>query len=162
MPTKIYWLEQFPNGARLGIMARPRGNDWLESEILHLKQQQVKVLVSLLEPHEVKELALRKEESYCTQHNITYINFPIKDRSIPENNLGTTSFMNTLVAEIDAGHAVCIHCRMGIGRSSLIAGGVMLLKGHPFKGLWDKISAARGLKVPDTSEQEKWLEGRSK
>lgn len=162
MPTKIYWLEQFPNGARLGIMARPRGNDWLESEILHLKQQQVKVLVSLLEPHEVKELELRKEESYCTQHDITYINFPIKDRGIPENSLGTTSFMKTLVGEIDAGHTVCIHCRMGIGRSSLIAGGVMLLKGHPFKGLLDKISAARGLKVPDTSEQEKWLEERSK
>ncbi|WP_089900105.1 protein-tyrosine phosphatase family protein [Chitinophaga arvensicola] len=155
-------MEQFPNGGRLGIMARPRGNDWLESEILHLKQQGVKVLVSLLETHEVKELELRKEESYCTQHGVAYINFPIKDRGIPENSLGTTAFLQSLAAEIDAGHAVCIHCRMGIGRSSLIAGGVLLLKGHPFKGLLDKISRLRDLKVPDTTEQEQWLQEKSR
>ncbi|MFX1706796.1 protein-tyrosine phosphatase family protein [Chitinophaga sp. CC14] len=157
MQTKIYWLEQFSNGARLGIMARPRGNDWLESEIVYLKRQQVKVLVSLLEAHEIRELELKKEESYCVQHEITYVNFPVRDRGIPDSSLKTNSFITTLAAEIDAGHSVCIHCRMGIGRSSIIAGSILLLKGHSFKGLLEKIGAVRGLKVPDTIEQEQWL-----
>lgn len=25
----IYWIKQLENGGRLGMMTRPRGNDWL-------------------------------------------------------------------------------------------------------------------------------------
>jgi len=42
-------------------MARPRGNEWLEDEILSLKRQDVQVIVSLLERNEVYELGLEKE-----------------------------------------------------------------------------------------------------
>jgi hypothetical protein len=48
MPTKIYWIRTFPSGARLGIMARPRGNEWLEDEIRDLKKQNAAVLVSIV------------------------------------------------------------------------------------------------------------------
>ena len=58
MRTKIYWLHTFENAAKIGIMARPRGNDWLEDEIIHLKNQNVNVLVSLLERSEIEELNL--------------------------------------------------------------------------------------------------------
>lgn len=40
MPVKIYWLHNFENGSKLGIMARPRGNEWLEGEIISLKRQE--------------------------------------------------------------------------------------------------------------------------
>ena len=32
MPVKIHWLHEFSNFAKIGIMARPRGADWLEDE----------------------------------------------------------------------------------------------------------------------------------
>lgn len=67
MPVKIYWIHQFENNARVGIMARPRGNEWLKDEITSLQKQKVSVLVSLLEMEEVIELGLREEESLCAE-----------------------------------------------------------------------------------------------
>ena len=55
MAIKIYWLHEFSNLARLGIMARPRGEDWLEDEIIGLRRQDVQVMVSLLEQDEIAE-----------------------------------------------------------------------------------------------------------
>lgn len=34
MAAKIYWIHTFNNLTRLGIMARPRGGDWLDDEII--------------------------------------------------------------------------------------------------------------------------------
>ena len=41
MPSRVYWIATFENGARLGIMARPRGEEWLEEEIDALARQRV-------------------------------------------------------------------------------------------------------------------------
>jgi hypothetical protein len=65
MAIKIYWLHEFSTSARLGIMARPRGNDWLEEEILSLRKQNVQVIVSLLEKEEITELGLRNKPIYA-------------------------------------------------------------------------------------------------
>ncbi len=48
MPTKIYWIQSFENNARIGIMPRPRGGDWLEDEINNFKRQNITLLVALL------------------------------------------------------------------------------------------------------------------
>ena len=61
MYTKIYWILDFANGAKLGIMPRPRGDDWLEEEITKFKKQNIGLLVSLLEQHEMNELGLRNQ-----------------------------------------------------------------------------------------------------
>jgi hypothetical protein len=65
MFTKVYWIEKFENGAALGIMPRPRGNDWLEDEIKVLAQKGVGTVVSLLEKDEIQELGLREEGRIC-------------------------------------------------------------------------------------------------
>lgn len=161
MYTKIYWLYQFASGARLGIMARPRGNDWLHDEISNLQKQNVKCLVSLLEQQEVTELGLRNEASLCQQYDISFINFPIVDRSIPENNNKVDALINQLNEKINKGESVVVHCRMGIGRSSIIAACVLLQEGFKAEDLIQRISTARGLKVPDTEAQVQWLKNRA-
>ena len=160
MLTKIYWLHQYDNSAKLGIMARPRGNDWLDEEITNIKKQGVELLVSLLEPNEVLELGLRQEQQLCSKHNITYINFPIVDRGIPKRNDDTDTLINHLLNKINTGSTTVIHCRMGIGRSSIIAGALLLKTGQNAKDIFAHISKIRGLTVPDTDEQTKWLEYR--
>ena len=65
MPTNIHWIHKFDNSARIGIMARPRGDDWLEDEIKHLKASRVDVLISLLERDEIYDLKLDNEEQFC-------------------------------------------------------------------------------------------------
>ena len=138
-------------------MARPRGDNWLEDEINHLKNNEVGVLVSLLERDEIYDLKLDNEEYICTTKNITYINFPIPDRDIPKQNGDTDKLIGTLTKKIDEGQSVVIHCRMGIGRSSIIAASVLLKYKHKAKDIIENISSIRGLKVPDTDKQLSWL-----
>ena len=156
MASKIYWLHEFA-GAKLGIMARPRGGDWLEDEIANLKKQNVGLLVSLLEASEVYELELQNEEEICKEHNIEFINFSIRDRSIPTDKVKTNLLVQLLENRIEKKQAIVIHCRMGIGRSSIIAGCVLLKTGQKAIDILNHISKVRGLKVPDTDEQIKWL-----
>jgi protein-tyrosine phosphatase len=157
MRTKIYWIETFESSAKIGIMARPRGGDWLEDEIRNLENSKVGVLVSLLEQDEIYELELDNEEKYCLSNKIEFINFPIKDRSIPKNNEKVENLIELLTLRIKSGSSVMIHCRMGIGRSTIIAAAVLLNFDRTTKDIIDKIGEVRGLKVPDTEEQLKWL-----
>lgn len=140
-------------------MPRPRGEDWLEDEIIHFKRQEVTILVSLLEQEEIQELGLQEEGALCALHGIKFIHFPIKDRSVPSY---ADELIQMLSDKINAGAAVVIHCRMGIGRSSIIAGSVLLLNGHKVDEILNNISAVRSLKVPDTDEQIAWLRNRDK
>lgn len=162
MYTKIYWIHQFGNGSKLGIMPRPRGDDWLEGEIINLKKQNIGVWISLLESHETNELGLRKQSYLCSKHNLAFINFPIVDRGVPEKSYKIDQFINQLVQHIQQGSLVVIHCRMGIGRSSIIAGSVLLHYGFKTEQILQKIASSRGLKVPDTEQQVQWLKKREK
>ena len=60
MRTNIYWLHRYESNARLGIMARPRGGEWLDDEIAALKKQEVGLLVCLLEANEIFDLKLNE------------------------------------------------------------------------------------------------------
>jgi protein-tyrosine phosphatase len=162
MAIKIYWLHEFSNSARLGIMARPRGQDWLEGEIVGLKLQDVQVMVSLLEQDEIAELGLGKQADLCSKYDIEYINFPIPDRSAPRKNKNFRNFIGRLEERIDAGNSIVVHCRMGIGRSSIIAGCLLLKAGYKTNELIQHISRVRGLHVPDTEKQIAWLKRQEK
>jgi protein-tyrosine phosphatase len=160
--TKIYWVHDFANGAKLGIMPRPRGGDWLEEEIIKFKKQNIGTWVSLLEQHEINELGLRDQQTLSSKHELEYINFPIVDRSIPEKGSKIDALIETLYQKTKTGNSVVIHCRMGIGRSSIIAGCILLKAGFKTDQILQKITSARGLKVPDTDQQVQWLKSREK
>ena len=160
MFTKTYWIHEFDNAAKLGIMARPRGDDWLKDEIGNLKKQNVGMLVSLLEKDEINELGLRQQETICKSSGIEFINFPIADRDIPKTTDKTDWLVDFLTSKLQDGSSVVIHCRMGIGRSSIIAASVLLRAGLKAENIIDHISKIRGLKVPDTDKQLQWLKAR--
>lgn len=157
MAVKIYWICGADNEGRIGIMARPRGNEWLSEEMDSLRKQNVEVLVSLLEKEEITELGLLQEETLCGNFNISFLSFPIKDRDIPPKGMAVRNLINTLHNSVKAGHSVVIHCRMGIGRSSIIAAAVMKKLGFKKDILFDHISKLRGLTVPDTRAQVQWV-----
>ena len=160
MFTKIYWIHKFDNAAKLVIMARPRGDEWLADEFANLKKENVKLLVSLLEKEEIGELGLRQQETICKSSGIEFINFPIADRDIPKTSDKTDRLVDFLTSKLQDGSSVVIHCRMGIGRSSIIAGSVLLRVGLKADNIIDNISKVRGLKVPDTDKQLQWLKAR--
>lgn len=157
MFTKIYWIHQYENGARIGIMPRPRGNEWLEQEISMLKKQRVGHVVSLLELEEIRELGLTKEQRLCENAGINFINFPIRDRDVPSSQEKLNFLISELSKAIENGSCVIIHCRMGIGRATIIAGCVLLKSRFKTYDIIQKIGKARGFQVPDTEAQIKWL-----
>ena len=157
MPVKIYWLHNFENSSRLGIMARPRGNEWLEEDIFSLRKQGVQIIVSLLDRNEIYELGLEKEPELCLKNGIEYMNFPIADRNVPKSYPEFHNFIGQLKEKLSAGRHMAIHCRMGIGRSTIIAGCLLIKPGYKTDDIIAHISKIRGMRVPDTDEQIAWL-----
>jgi protein-tyrosine phosphatase len=103
------------------------------------------------------ELGLQSEKRLCEQNNIQFFQFPIKDRSVPSSIIETLTFIRPLVEQLQNGKHLAIHCRAGIGRSALIVAGVMVSAGESVNKVFELISKARGLSVPDTEEQIEWL-----
>ncbi len=162
MSTRIYWIHEFSNATKIGIMARPRGNEWLEDEISSFKKQKVDIVISLLEKEEITELGLGQEEALCNKYGIKFRSFPIKDRALPNSKTKTEDFVQSIFGEIMAGLNVVVHCRMGIGRSSIIAGAIILLAGSTADNIISRVTKVRGLRVPDTDEQLEWLRQQQK
>jgi protein-tyrosine phosphatase len=129
----------------------------LDDEILSLKTAGAGVLVSLLTPDEVGELELNDEAACCERHGIRFVAFPIIDRSVPNNDHEFLGLVREISSLISSGSAVLIHCRMGIGRSGLLAACVLGSLGQPVDTAFRNIGAARGFPVPDTAEQEIWI-----
>lgn len=157
MISTIYWIKDNILNKQLGIMARPRGNDWLEDEIKWLNVRKVDTLVSLLEKSEEWALGLDKEQEYCSSYGIDFISFPIKDVTTPKNEQAFLKLVDQLAKQIQQNKKVVIHCRMGIGRSSTLAASVMIKLGSNSDAIFEMISQSRGLKVPDTQEQKNWV-----
>jgi protein-tyrosine phosphatase len=64
-----------------------------------------------------------------------------------------------LALRLEEGAAVAVHCRMGIGRSCLVAASLLRLGGVASEEAWRQVEAARGCAVPDTAEQRAWVDG---
>jgi protein-tyrosine phosphatase len=158
MITQIHWINEDKIGEkRIGTMARPRGNDWLEDEIRGLKSRKVDCLVSLLERSEEWELGLKEEGEICQKWGLDFIKFPIEDVNTPENETEFIRLAHDLANRIQENEKVVIHCRMGIGRSSILAASVMIILGCEGSAVFEIISQYRGLQVPDTEGQKNWI-----
>ena len=157
MSPEIYWVKQV-EPFRLAIMARPRSGDWLRDEITGWRRANVGTVVSLLEPHEIRELGLSDEAALCEASGIEFLSFPIQDRGAPSSIRDTTVLVEGIVSRLRNDTAVSVHCRAGIGRSGLVAGCVMLKLGVPFSEVFPILSQVRGNSVPDTPVQVKWVE----
>ena len=152
MHSEIYWIDT-NSTKRLGIMARPRAGDWLGDEIGHWKREGVGQVVSLLERPEVDELGLHDEERLCTAHGMTFVSLPIADRGLPDRGMALALARRILASP----EPTAIHCRAGIGRSSVIAAIVLRMTGMDGDVAFAAIEKARRLVVPDTVAQRDWV-----
>ncbi len=152
-----YWIETgIP--AKLAIMPAPYGGNRLEDEIRLLKRESTDVLVSLLTPEEEYDLGLELERAACSGHGIRFRSFPIPDRDIPASTPAFLRFLETLHEDLLAGRSIVAHCRAGIGRSSLLLASLLRREGLSADDAFRRITHARGMLVPDTPEQLRWVE----
>jgi protein-tyrosine phosphatase len=151
----IFWIPS--EQLRIAIMPRPRGGDWLADDIAFLKRAGVQMIVSALTADEIEELALIEEDRVCVQEGLKYFSFPIEDRSVPIELAEFRRFIDKLHVETQRGLAIAIHCRAGIGRSSLMAACPLVKQGVQPADALRVIEVARGCPVPDTLEQRVWI-----
>jgi protein-tyrosine phosphatase len=152
-----FWIET-GNQLRLAIVQRPRGGDWLVDEVDLMKRAGVDVLVSMLEVEEADELGLSAEANACAGAGIVFYSFPVSDRGTPPSAVSFSRFVEGLRREAHAGRSIAVHCRASIGRSSVLLASLLCQEGFTPKEAFRRLSLARGLQVPDTVDQVRWVE----
>jgi protein-tyrosine phosphatase len=158
MRATVYLIDT-PAPGRLATMARPRGGDWLADEMAGLREAGVDTLVSALRDDECELLDLVDEPNVARAAGLVFVSIPVVDTGVPDRTMDVevATLADRLAAEVLAGQFVVTHCRAGIGRSSILAGTVLVRLGLTAGMAWQRIRAARGLPVPDNAAQEAWL-----
>ena len=156
MKPDIYQIELIGSGF-LAVMAKPVSGEWIEDEFLGIANEGILQIVSLLESHEAYELGLQNEKELCEKNNMSFRSFQIKDRGLPPSVQEFRNLTKSLYHQIAEGINTVIHCRAGIGRTGMVAAGVLLHCGFEPQEAFEQISKKRGVQVPDTQEQKNWL-----
>jgi protein-tyrosine phosphatase len=158
MTPQLFWIVG-PWPGRLAIATRPRGGDWLEDEASGWRKAAIDVVVSLLESDEEDQLDLLDEPKAARANGIHFVSFPIPDRAVPASLAAAISLMARIAAMLEEGKNVLLHCRQGIGRSGLMAAGILATSGISPGDAIQAVSAARGVAVPETQDQLLWVQG---
>ena len=148
-----YWIT-----AQLAIALRPRGDDWLDDEMLALREVGIDVVVSMLQKDEARDLGLAEEETSAKRAGLLFANFAIQDRGVPHDKQSFTDFLTTLEDHLANGRRIAIHCRGSIGRAPLTTASLLIRAGIPPEKAWNHIAASRDCDVPDTEEQREWVD----
>ena len=156
MNPDLFWIPG-PWRGRLAVATRPRGGDWLEDEAGGWRRAGLDLVVSLLEEEEAAQLELVQEADVAKSNGIHFISFPIPDRGVPASMPAAISLLRKIADALEEGRNVAVHCRQGIGRSGLIAAGVLVTSGIGVEKAIEVVSAARGLTVPETPAQLQWI-----
>ena len=155
--SSLFWVDG-PWPGKLAISARPRGGDWLDDELAAWRREGITTVVSLLTPEEEQELGLEREAAQSRHQGIRFLSLPVADRQVPQSE----SEMQALVQDVDqilsSSGNVLVHCRQGIGRSGLLAACLLMHRGENPQTAMQNLSKLRGTSVPETREQQRWLE----
>ncbi len=112
----------------------------------------------MLLPEEIRELLLAREPDVCRELGLGFFHDPVPDHGAPAALEPTAGLACRLAGEVRRGTGVAIHCRAGVGRSSLVAAAVLLLSGVPLPDAWARLRAARGWPLPGTRRQGAWVD----
>lgn len=157
MPTRLYWTNG-PWPGKLALAARPRGGDWLDDEIAAWRNAGVDTVLSLVTPVEERELDLTHEARDVRQNGMSFLSLPIPDREVPRADSEVRAAVEKLDGDLSSGKNVVIHCRQGIGRTGLVAACLLITKGLSPGAAVDNLIAARGVEIPETFEQRRWID----
>ncbi|NNE83923.1 MAG: tyrosine protein phosphatase [Alphaproteobacteria bacterium] len=139
----------------LYLMPKP-SEEWLEEDIDHYRSVGVDVVVSLLEQDEASELGLENEDQVCQRLQIDFVQYSVRDRGLPEIE-AFKHLSQRLASDLRQGRNVAVHCRAGIGRSGILVCCLLQHFGHSPEAAIEIASLARGVRVPDTDEQRKFI-----
>lgn len=151
----IYWIDGQTAG-RLAILARPRGEDALPSDISGWKDAGIDVVVSLLTESDNHYLGLTREAELCRTNGLQFVSYPIEDFGVPASIDEARELAGSLHDLLASGKNIGFHCNGCIGRAPLIASCVLILGGKSAAEAFDLVSLARGYPIPEARSQAEW------
>ncbi len=154
--AEFYEITPCPLG-RLATMPCPRGCDWLQGEVRSLKDAGITDVVSMLMPEEEVELGLNGEYKCCVEAGLHFHRHATRDRGIPKRP-AFDAFIDKLVPLLRQQAFIAIHCRAGIGRSTVLAVALLCRLGVSSRDALARIVEARGFQVPDTDAQLEFIQ----
>ena len=146
-----------PWAGTLSIVSRPRGGDWLEHEISGWRDAELNAVLSLLTKDEETEFQLLDERKSSERQGLRFFSLPIPDLGVPSSRKETLSVLSQIENLLATGQNVGIHCRQSVGRSGMIAASLLVMSASDPREAVEAVSIARGLLVPETEEQRKWI-----
>jgi protein-tyrosine phosphatase len=149
---KIYWIGLDTPG-RLGISRKPDGGEALDGQMARLAHGMVDHVVSLLEPAEAADLGLAGEGGAAERNGVGFYNFPITDHGVPTDPAHYRRVAHAIDRRLNAGQAIVIHCRAGLGRAPSLAIAALIEGGMNVDEAVLRVGRARGRPVPETDEQ---------
>lgn len=156
MPVEMYKIGSIGEGF-VAIMARPSLQADAAASIVNIARLGIKQVVSLLEPSEARNLGLDAERERVRAHAMEFLSFPIPDMGVPPSVQDYAELSGKLFRQVNAGVNTLIHCQAGIGRSGLLVAGILLHCDMDPQQAFAYASRMRGVRVPETAEQEQWL-----
>jgi protein-tyrosine phosphatase len=156
MPVEMYKIGSIGEGF-VAIMARPSLEAAAAASIINIARLGIHQVVSLLEPNEARNLGLNGEREQVKAHGMGFISFPIPDMGLPPSVEDYALLSKKLFNQVNAGVNTLIHCHAGIGRSGLLVAGILLHCDMDPQQAFAYASRMRGIRVPETPEQEQWL-----
>lgn len=157
MRKELYWLDEKWPG-KLAVAPRPRGGDWLQDDVARWKRLSIDAVLSLLTRDEERDMDLLDEGAKVRARGIDFTSFPIPDRQVPKSEANFTEVLELTSRALSNGKNVVVHCRQGIGRSGLLAACLLVKKGMSPGAAMESVSGARGVPIPETSQQKDWIE----
>jgi protein-tyrosine phosphatase len=135
-------------------MPRP-DPDRLDEDLARLRELGVTVLVSALTEVEQDAYGLAAEPERARAAGLEFVALPVPDFGVPDPD-AARPVLAELRQRLAGGGHVLVHCLGGIGRSSTLAAGILVLEGVDPSAAFDAITEARGLPVPETEAQRAW------
>jgi protein-tyrosine phosphatase len=139
----------------LSTLPAPQGD--LDTALRQLRADGVDTLVSLLPPDQAAMLYLSDEPNAAGRAGLHFRSLPVPDFGVPDH-AAFAGPLAELSAELSAGRHVALHCWGGVGRSSLVAAALLVLRGGTPEAAWHRIAYVRGVPVPETDEQRDWVD----
>jgi len=154
--SEIYWIGTRPK-VSLAVVACPRGDDRLKTDLIDLKGAGIHTVVSMLEPDEAAWMGLADEGRIAEDVGLNFISFPVPDRNVPLDVVMFQNFIADLAARVKDGENIGVHCRACIGRATVAVACTLIHLGFTPGTALAAVQAARGCAVPDTLAQERWI-----
>lgn len=154
MPAPLFPIPVATAGT-LSIMACPPVGQ-MGAVLDDLQAAGIGVVLSMLPASEARALGAGNEPDLCAQRGIVFLSHPVADFALPEM-LPFAGLVADLAQRLKAGAHIAVHCRAGIGRSGMVAACTLVALGGTAAQAVAAVSAARGVSIPDTVEQGKFI-----